>query len=137
MNITNPKCTPYIINISMPSGVPGDEGQVFGMENVQPGAAGPKGYPGIPGLAGRKGEPGLPGLAGPDGGLGRKGFVGSAGPYGIPGTVELFLHPEKVPVKLSLQQNLLPLRFIFVILAIFLKIFLKTSCCPSAMHSYF
>ena len=95
------------------------------MENVQPGAAGPKGYPGIPGLAGRKGEPGLPGLAGPDGGLGRKGFVGSAGPYGIPGTVELFLHPEKVPVKLSLQQNLLPLRFIFVILAIFLKIFLK------------
>jgi hypothetical protein len=55
------------------------------MENILPGLAGPKGYPGIPGLAGRKGEPGQPGLTGPDGAPGRKGYVGSAGPYGIPG----------------------------------------------------
>jgi collagen type IV alpha len=67
------------------SGLPGEDGQVFGMENVLAGLAGQKGYPGIPGLAGRKGEPGLPGPAGPDGGPGRKGYVGSAGPYGIPG----------------------------------------------------
>jgi hypothetical protein len=72
------------------SGLPGEDGQVFGMENVLPGLAGQKGYPGIPGLAGRKGEPGLPGLAGPDGGPGRKGYVGSAGPYGIPGKKVVF-----------------------------------------------
>jgi hypothetical protein len=61
------------------------------MENVLPGLAGQKGYPGIPGLAGRKGEPGLPGPAGPDGGPGRKGYVGSAGPYGIPGKKVFFI----------------------------------------------
>jgi Collagen triple helix repeat (20 copies) len=65
--------------------MPGDDGQVYGMENVLPGAGGQKGYPGIPGLAGRKGEPGQSGQVGPEGEPGRKGFVGSAGPYGIPG----------------------------------------------------
>ncbi len=82
----------YSINkvVGPGSGLPGEDGQVFGMENVLPGLAGQKGYPGIPGLAGRKGEPGLPGLAGPDGGPGRKGYVGSAGPYGIPGKESCF-----------------------------------------------
>ncbi len=87
-----PPCLFNLYKVVCPgSGLPGEDGQVFGMENVLPGLAGQKGYPGIPGLAGRKGEPGLPGPAGPDGGPGRKGYVGSAGPYGIPGEERLFL----------------------------------------------
>ncbi len=84
------------------SGLPGEDGQLFGMENVLPGLAGQKGYPGIPGLAGRKGEPGLPGPAGQDGGPGRKGYVGSAGPYGIPGKkVFLEFYPLHFPLFFS------------------------------------
>ncbi len=92
------------------TGFPGDNGQVFGMENVLPGLAGQKGYPGIPGLAGRKGEPGLPGPAGPDGGPGRKGYVGSAGPYGIPGKERLILEFVSLHFPLFLSIYYIPVK---------------------------
>ena len=72
-------------NICLNLGMPGDNGEVYGMENISPGYPGPKGYPGLPGLMGSKGQVGEPGLTGGPGIKGRLGYDGSPGRYGIPG----------------------------------------------------